>query len=123
MMDLDLSTWMMIAFVVFMVLGIWKIWAFLPNEQLADDDKNPHAEQKLEDIMLNTICQHQGKLTPQELFEAMKASDGFDKELFWRFNLNRLNQLLKHYYLKHEELHSIEDIYKASKQTDPREDG
>jgi len=93
-MELDISTWMMIAFITFLTLGIWKIYAFLPNEQLADDDKTEESEAKLKALMLKLITQKNGNITTQKLFLMMKENEDFDKELFWRFNQNRLNHLL-----------------------------
>ncbi len=111
-MEISLKTWMMIAFVIFMVLGIWKIYTFLPTKQLADDDRNEESEYELTALMLHVIKKHEGKLTPKELFFAIQEDEGFKSELFWRFNHNRLNQLLQKHYMKNKTTNSIETIYK-----------
>ncbi len=110
-MQLSISTIMLGFFIILLVLSIWKIWAFLPNKQLADDDTTQEAQEKLEALMLKVIHEHQGKLSEKELFEAMHADSNFDKKLFWRFNLNKLIHLLQSYYAKNENISDIESIY------------
>ena len=113
-MDFSTSTWMMVFFIIFLVLSIWKIWAFLPNKQLADDDKTEEAESELLALMLKVIQNTEGKISSKELFIKIQEDEDFNSELFWRFNHNRLNQLLKIYYLQHPGTDSIEGIYKKS---------
>ncbi|MCF6330806.1 MAG: hypothetical protein L3I99_04590 [Sulfurimonas sp.] len=93
-MGFDISTWMMIFFIVFLVIGMWKVYAFLPNKALADDDTTKEAQEKLEAIILKIIKSKNNDLSRDELFELVKNDEDFDKEHFWRFNQNRLNQLL-----------------------------
>jgi len=114
-MEFDVSTLMMIFFVIFMIISMWKIYAFLPNKQLADDDTTPQATKDLLHLMLRTIELHEGKLSNVELFEKMQENDEFDSQKFWRFNLNRLNQLLQKYYIQNPETSTILDIYKTMK--------
>jgi hypothetical protein len=111
-MQISTSTLMMIFFILFLVLSIWKIWAFLPNKQLADDDHTQEAQNALESLMIKVIQEKKGKCDPKELFFAMQEDPDFDSQLFWRFNHNRLNQLLKKYYIQNPDTHSIETIYK-----------
>ncbi|MFK5938401.1 MAG: hypothetical protein QM497_08395 [Sulfurimonas sp.] len=111
-MEISLSTWMMVAFVAFMIAGIWKIYAFLPTKVLADDDRKEEAEHELLALMLHVIKMNEGNLTPKELFFAIQEDEGFNSKLFWRFNHNRLNQLLQMYYIKNPNTNSIESIYK-----------
>jgi type VI protein secretion system component VasK len=114
-MDIEISTstWMLVFFVIFLVLSIWKIWAFLPNKQLEDDDRTQEAQKELVALMLGVIKKTEGKLNAKELFVKMQEDPNFNSELFWRFNHNRLNQLLKSYYAQHPQTNSIEDIYKS----------
>ncbi len=93
-MGFDISTWMMIFFILFVVIGMWKVYAFLPNKALADDDTTKEAQEKLEAIILKIIKSKNDDLSRDELFELVKNDEDFDKEHFWRFNQNRLNQLL-----------------------------
>ena len=110
-MELSTSTIMLGFFIILLVLSIWKIWAFLPNKQLADDDTTQEAQEKLEALMLKVIQEHQGKLSEKELFEAMKTDSNFDRKLFWRFNPNKLTHLLQRFYAKHKNVYDIKSIY------------
>ena len=112
-MEISTSTWMFIFFVIFLVLSIWKIWAFLPNKQLADDDKTQEAEHELELLMIKVILENKGMLNTKDLFIKMQEDKDFNSELFWRFNHNRLNQLLKKYYIQNPQVNSILEIYTA----------
>ena len=103
-MKIDTETWMMLFFILFLLISIWKIWAFLPNKQLDDDDKTEEATEELKRLMYKVISEKEGKITPRELFQEMNKDEEFDAQLFWRFNLNRLNQLLAN--------QTIEEIYK-----------
>jgi hypothetical protein len=110
-MEINLQTLMMIAFIVFLVLSIMKIYAFLPSKQLEDDDKTEQAQEELQRLMLKIIKEKKGDLDNKELFLAIQESEDFDSKLFWRFNLNRLNQLLQSYYIKNPNTSSIKEIY------------
>lgn len=93
-MEFDLSTWMMIFFVILLTISIYKIYAFLPNKALEDDDTTKESQEELEVIILKIIKSNDSTLTRTELFKLIKEDEAFDKEHFWRFNQNRLNQLL-----------------------------
>lgn len=110
-MTFDISTIMMIFFIFALAISIWKIYAFLPNKRLADDDTTQESQQELIGIMLNVIKENEGKIDASELFIKMQSSDDFDGERYWRFNLNKLNQLLNGYYLKNPNAKNIADIY------------
>ncbi len=114
-MELSTSTLMLIFFIIFLILSIWKIWAFLPNKQLADDDRTEESEKELLRIVFKVIQENKGNLTNQELFFKIEEDETFDSQLFWRFNLNRLNQLLKSYYQNNPNISSIKDIYENTK--------
>ena len=103
---------MLLFFILFLGASIWKIWAFLPNSVLVDDDTTEASQEELLHLVLKTIKRSHAQITPSELFELIKEDSSFDTKHFWRFNLNKLNQLLKHYYLQHPDISSIEDIYK-----------
>jgi hypothetical protein len=47
-MEVDIKTLMLLFFILFLTLSIWKIWAFLPNKQLKDDDKMKGSEDNKE---------------------------------------------------------------------------
>ena len=111
-MELDTSTWMMFFFIISLVLSIWKIWDFLPNKQLEDDDTTEASQEELIKVMLKVIQEKGKDLKSEELFLLMQKDESFDSKLFWRFNLNKLNHLLSSYYLQHPQMSSIEDIYK-----------
>jgi len=110
--ELETSTLMMIFFIIILVASIWKIYAFLPNEQLADDDKTKESQEELTNLILNVIKNSSENLTLNELFKKIKDDEKFDEKHYWRFNQNRLNQLLNNYYIKHPHINNIADIYK-----------
>ena len=110
-MQLSISTWMMIFFILSLVVSLWKVYAFLPNKQLEDDDKNNEATSLLNTLMLKIIVKKEGNITVSNLLTAMKEDESFNKTLFWRFNENRLKQLLNAYYSDNSNTSSIKNIY------------
>jgi len=110
-MEISTSTWMLIFFILFLVMSIWKIWAFLPNKQLADDDKTEESENELKSLMMKVIKENKGEIDEKELFLLMSKNESFNSELFWRFNLNRLKQVLNVYYMKNPNIQDIKGIY------------
>ncbi|MEA2091506.1 MAG: hypothetical protein U9O83_03960 [Campylobacterota bacterium] len=114
-MEISTSTWMMIFFIIALVVSIWKIYAFLPNKELADDDTTKESQEELLKIILKVIKSSDGSLSQTQLFEKVKNDDSFDEKRFWRFNQNRLNQLLNYYHLQNSGTSSIKDIYKDLK--------
>lgn len=90
-MELTTSNIMMLTFILVFTLSIWKIYAFLPNTELADDD----TRQESQDELLEIIKKHWTKdITSKELLKLIQDDVTFDKEHFWRFNENKLNQIL-----------------------------
>ena len=82
----------MLVFIVIFILSIWKIYAFLPNKELADDDTT----QKSQEELIQIIKKHWTKDIPsKELLKLIQNDSSFDKKHFWRFNENKLNQLCK----------------------------
>ena len=94
-MNFDTSTLMMIFFIIFLVISMWKISAFLPNEQLDDDDRTSESKDILISIIEEELDKNGKNLSLSELFEKVKNNDKFDEKHFWRFNQNRLNQLTR----------------------------
>lgn len=114
-MEIETSTWMMIFFIITLIVSIWKIYAFLPNKELEDDDTTTQAQEQLINIMLQTIKSRNADINIDELYVYMVENEDFNKEKFWRFNKNRLKKLLELYYLKNPHAKSIEDIYNQTK--------
>ena len=110
-MELETSTIMLGFFIILLTASIWKIWAFLPNKQLEDDDTTIEKEKELMNIMIEVIISEKGKIEEKEIFISMKEHTNFDKKAFWRFNQNRLNHLLAKVYRENEEINSIQEIY------------
>ena len=110
-MELETSTWMMIFFVISFVAAGWKIYAFLPNKQLEDDDTTKESQEDLLKVILKAIKESDGNLTSVELYEKVKNDDTFDEKRFWRFNQNKLNKLLDYYHLQTKTTKSIKDIH------------
>ncbi|MBN2815322.1 MAG: hypothetical protein JXQ67_01465 [Campylobacterales bacterium] len=113
-MEFSITTWMLLFFFLFLIISIWKIAAFLPNKALEDDDTTQDATNFLESLMLKVIVELKGEIDENELYVAMSTNPDFDSELFWRFNLNKLKQLLNTYYVKNN-LSSIKEIYEKQK--------
>ncbi len=111
-MDISLSSWMMIAFVLGLGLSVWKMYKFMPTKKLQDDDTTPQAQTELMDLILKIIKGSHGELTEKELHEMVKQHEDFDSEHFWRFNENKLKQLLHGHYIKNPDTKSIKDIHK-----------
>jgi hypothetical protein len=114
-MNFDTSTWMMIAFVIALGGGIWKVYAFMPTKTLADDDTGEDAHEHLVSVMHKVLEDEDETPTLHELHQKMTNHEHFDKERHWRFNPNKLNQLLNKHYIKNPHLNSIEDIHKNQK--------
>jgi hypothetical protein len=101
---------MMGTFIIALILSLWKIYKFLPNKQLADDDNTPESFEQLTNIMLDVIRSSDAPLSHKELYIAMISHNNFDNKHFWRFNENKLHQLLRRYYIQNN-LNSIEEIH------------
>jgi len=110
-MEFETSTLMLIFFVILLVISIWKIYAFLPNKPLEDDDTTEGAQEELILVMLNTIKNRNKNISIDELYVYMIENEDFNKEKFWRFNKNRLNKLLESYYIKNPHISNIGEIY------------
>lgn len=90
--------WIMIAaFIGGLALSLYKVYLFLPQKPLADDDTTPKSVELLERIMIESYSEG---MSHTELYEAMQAHRDFDPKHFWRFNLNRLRHLIEHYRFK-----------------------
>lgn len=98
---------MMIAFILAAILMMWKLYSFMPNKPLEDDDQNENSVKELEDLMLKAI--KSGLKDKKEIFNFIIKDEKFDKKHFWRFNENRLNQLLNTYMIKNK-ISKIEEI-------------
>ncbi len=114
-MEFSTSTWMMIAFVTALVVSIWKMYPLLINRTLQDDDTGEDSYEALLEHMHKVLQECEHTPSTQELHEKMVQHKEFDKERFWRFNQNKLNQLLNKHFAKHQHLNSIEDIHKELK--------
>jgi hypothetical protein len=115
---MDIETGMMVAFIIALGFSAWKMYAFMPNKPLEDDDRTDASEAELHSIMVATILKHHtqdNELTPQELYNHMKNHEDFNQEKFWRFNANRLNQILLKHAAHHPNQHNIAAIYKHHK--------
>lgn len=90
--------WLMIgAFIAGFGLSGWKVYAFLPDKPLQDDDTTLQAVEILEKIMIES---NSNGMSEEKLFEKMLIHPDFNKDHFWRFNPNRLRHLIQDYRLK-----------------------
>jgi hypothetical protein len=110
-MEISTSTWMMIAFGVGTALSIWKMYPFLVTRELEDDDTKPEAQEELLNVIFEVIKEHGPQLSEKELHDKVATHTSFDKKRFWRFNQNKLRQLLNMYFAKNPDTQSIEDIH------------
>lgn len=90
---------MMVAFIGGLAISLYKVYLFLPQKPLADDDTTPESVALLERIMVECNNAH-SHLDEESLFQMMSAHHDFDPKHFWRFNENRLRHLIEHYRLK-----------------------
>lgn len=117
---MSLETVMMIAFAAMFILSMWKLYSFIPSKALPDDDTNEASKAELTTLMLEVIDKehrHEAPLSEQELLRCIIEHEAFDKEHYWRFNQNKLNQLLRHYYTIYPHTNSIPAIYEHLQDT------
>lgn len=88
---------MMAAFIGGLALSLYKVYLFLPQKPLEDDDTTPESVETLERILVES---NQAGMSEEELYEQMLIHPEFNSKHFWRFNLNRLRHLIEHYRLK-----------------------
>ena len=110
-MELDISSIMMGFFIILLILSIWKIYVFLPNKELEDDDSTQEAQENIKKVLLLVVKENRGDLTKTRLFLKMQEHKEFDTKKHWRFNENKLNQLLNYYYNENPQIKNIGDIY------------
>lgn len=106
-----IETVMMTAFIMALVFSAWKLYAFMPNKPLKDDDTTERSVQELKSIMYDVI--RTGALEEEVIVAKMKDHPKFDREHFWRFNHNRLKQLLERHYLENPHHKRIEHIHRS----------
>lgn len=85
---------MMGAFALALGLSVWKLYLFFPTKRLADDDTTQESTQLLIRIMIES---NSPGMDEKKLYEAMHLHPDFDPNHFWRFNQNRLRQLIIHH--------------------------
>lgn len=111
--------WVMMGmFAVAVAISVWKVYVFLPAKPLDDDDTTEAALEKLTELMLRCIVEryeHHEELTTSLLFDYMVNDPEFDSSHFWRFNPNKLNNLIVRYFAKHPHASSLEHIYHVEK--------
>ncbi len=109
---MSLQTMMFIAFILAFSLAMYKLYQFFPTSPLEDDDTNQESIDELTDLMLKVIERDcSGDLDRKKLAKLMIEHEEFDNKHFWRFNENKLKNLLERYYLNNQEVNSITDIY------------
>ena len=109
---------MMGAFILTLGFSFWKLYAFFPNTPLEDDDTTEEAVEELMELMIQTIIEnyeHHEELDTKILYEHMTSHDLFNRQRYWRFNQNRLNNLIIRYFSLHPHASSFEHIYEAEK--------
>ena len=102
---------MMTAFVLALGFSLWKLYIFMPNKPLEDDDMNTISTEQLTMLMLKVI--KDGAQDEETILQMMQDDASFDHKHFWRFNQNRLRHLLQEYYINHPDQQSIKAIQQA----------
>ncbi len=93
---------MMLAFILALGLSFWKLYMFMPNKPLADDDTTKESIEELTHLLYKNMSVIEVPLLDNKsLYESIISDNNFDKKHFWRFNENRLHQLLEQQYLKY----------------------
>ncbi|MEN4052830.1 MULTISPECIES: hypothetical protein [Sulfurimonas] len=115
-MEISTSTWMMIAFIIALIFSIWKMYPFLINRTLEDDDTGEDSHNYLIEHMHRVLKDLEETPDEKVLHELMTNHEAFDKERFWRFNLNKLRQLLFRHYGENPHLNSLENIHQEAKE-------
>jgi len=110
-MDFTVSTWMMLAFIAGLLLSVWKMYSFMPTKKLEDDDTGEEIYEILVAILHKVLLSFEDAPELKALHDAMKKHENFDEKKLWRFNENKLKQLLNKYYTLNKHLSSIEDIH------------
>jgi hypothetical protein len=97
MSNMQTIQWLMMgAFIVALALSVWKIYLFLPNKPLPNDERDPASVEKLQRIMVE--CNEiNPKMDEATLFQKMIQHKDFDSKYYWRFNLNRLRHIIDDY--------------------------
>lgn len=116
-LDLNIETTMMIFFVIALIVSMYKLYVFLPNRTLPDDDQTKEATDRLISIMIRSIhlnYELTQTASTTSIYDSMIHDSEFNHEHFWRFNQNRLNHLIENYHLKFN-TSTIEEIYHHSK--------
>lgn len=112
--SLSIETLMMLFFIAALGLSIWKLYAFMPNKKLIDDDTDATSKAELTALMLQVIVKSfddNEAVMLQKLYQNMIKDPQFDAAHYWRFNPNRLNHIIQAYLLEHSHCHSLKDIY------------
>lgn len=110
---------MMVMFILALGFSGWKLYAFMPNKPLDDDDTDASSVKALKKIMYDVISD--GEMDEQNIISKMKEHPEFDHDHFWRFNHNRLRQLLNAHFLDFPHHETIEHIYKYLSKNDTTE--
>ncbi len=117
-MEISTATWMMVAFITALIFTIWKIYPFLINQTLEDDDTKEDSYDYLIEHMHKVLKDLEETPDEKALYKLMISHKDFNKERFWRFNLNKLKQLLFRYYGENPHLNSLKHIHQAVQERD-----
>ena len=95
-MDIEFNTssLMLVFFTLSFIVSIWKIYPFLQTRVLEDDDTTEASQEELLKIILKYYDKDEVNPDTKKLLEKIKADADFDTNHFWRFNQNKLNQIL-----------------------------
>lgn len=93
----NLQIWMLTAFFIVLVLGMYKVYLIFNKPVSGPDIETEHAE--LSDIIISFIQDHEiPDITNEALFKQLIEEACFDTQRYKSFNQNRFNQLIQQLY-------------------------
>lgn len=94
----NLQTIMMVSFLLAAALGMYKFYVLFEKQDSSGVDIKT-IENELAEIVEAVL--KEGEVEKSALYDAVISHERFDKERYWNFNQNRLNQVLDLLYIRY----------------------
>ena len=102
---------MLIAFLIAMALGVYKVYALFNTPYTGLDPQTQHKQ--LQDIIISFLKEDKAQNTEaQSIYEEIKTLDQLQDEEYKNFNRNRFNQLLQQLFYIYE-VDSLDELIKV----------